>query len=45
MMNSLLGALRSLTQRSLVERTEKIAFSPDGQFLATGNANCEVHLW
>ncbi|MEW6495405.1 MAG: NB-ARC domain-containing protein [Cyanobacteriota bacterium] len=22
-----------------------IAFSPDGQFLATGNANCEIHLW
>lgn len=22
-----------------------ITFSPDGQFLATGNANCEVHLW
>jgi WD40 repeat protein len=22
-----------------------IAFSPDGQFLATGNTNCDVHLW
>jgi WD40 repeat protein len=22
-----------------------IAFSPDGQFLATGDANCEIHLW
>ncbi len=22
-----------------------IAFSPDGQFLATGNANSEIHLW
>jgi WD40 repeat protein len=22
-----------------------IAFSPDGQLLATGNANCEIHLW
>jgi WD40 repeat protein len=22
-----------------------IVFSPDGQLLATGNANCEVHLW
>lgn len=22
-----------------------IAFSPDGQFFATGNTNCDVHLW
>jgi len=22
-----------------------IAFSPDGQLLATGNANCEIHVW
>ncbi|HBB30440.1 MAG TPA: hypothetical protein DDZ80_22525 [Cyanobacteria bacterium UBA8803] len=22
-----------------------IAFSPDGQLFATGNANCEIHLW
>lgn len=22
-----------------------IAFSPDGQFLATGNTNCDLHLW